>query len=141
MQPAPSILRQLAIMLYDALLMLALLGFATFLFILLFGDATQGWPHIALQLFLWIVAGVYFVYSWSRTGQTLAMKTWRVSVVSLHPQKLKLRDWIWRYVLASVGLFFFAAGFIWAWIDREHCSLHDRLLGFRLRLDQAPSDD
>jgi uncharacterized RDD family membrane protein YckC len=79
MQPAPSILRQLAIMLYDALLMLALLGFATFLFILLFGDATQGWPHIALQLFLWIVAGVYFVYSWSRTGQTLAMKTWRVS--------------------------------------------------------------
>lgn len=137
----PGLLRQMAVFLYDGLLILALLGFATFIFVWLFGDATQGWTHLALQIELWLVAGVYFVYSWYRSGQTLAMKTWRVQLVRVDGSQATLAALIQRYVLASVGLIFFAAGFIWAWIDREHCSLHDRLLGFRLRLNQGASDD
>ena len=69
------------------------------------------------------------------------MKTWRVQLVRVDGSQATLAALIQRYVLASVGLIFFAAGFIWAWIDREHCSLHDRLLGFRLRLNQGASDD
>ncbi len=35
---------------------------------------------LGLQGALFIVLGVYFVYFWSRHGQTLAMRTWRVQV-------------------------------------------------------------
>lgn len=139
MPKRPGLFRQIAVFVYDSLLMLALLGFATFLFIWMFGDATQGLMHLALQLFLWTIAGIYFVYSWYRRGQTLAMKTWRVRLVHIDGTKPSLVALIQRYILASFSLLFFASGFIWAWIDREHCSLHDRLLGFRLYMENTLS--
>jgi uncharacterized RDD family membrane protein YckC len=136
MQQSPGILRQLAIFFYDSLLVIALLGCATLPFIMLVGDSTSGLRHYFLQFYLWVIAGIYFVFSWYRSGQTLAMKTWRVSLYRVDGQAMQWPHLCLRYVLASFSLFFFAAGFIWAWIDREHCSLHDRLLGFRMRLEK-----
>ena len=34
----------------------------------------------ALQAFMFVVLGIYFVWFWSR-GQTLAMKTWHIRLV------------------------------------------------------------
>ena len=34
-----------------------------------------------LQLALFVVIGTYFVFCWTRTGQTLALKAWRLKVV------------------------------------------------------------
>ena len=138
LQP-PGLFRQSAIFVYDSLLIIALLGCATLPFIMLFGDATSGLKHYLLQLYLWLIAGVYFVYSWYRKGQTLAMKTWRVSLYRVDGSAMRWSDLWLRYALAGFSLLFFAAGFIWAWLDREHCSLHDRLLGYRLRWHQADS--
>lgn len=39
-----------------------------------------------------------------------------------------------RYVLASLGMLFFGAGFLWALFDRQGLFLHDRLTGSRLVL-------
>ena len=141
MNQRPTFLRQLAIFFCDGLLMLALLGFATFIFLLFFGDATTGFLHFLLQLFLWFVAGGYFIYSWYQSGQTLAMKTWRVRLITVDGIKPNISKLMQRYILASFSLLFFCAGFIWAWIDREHCSLHDRLLGFRLQMQPLTSAD
>jgi uncharacterized RDD family membrane protein YckC len=124
--------RHLAIFFYDSLLIIALLACATFPFIWLFGDATSGLRHYALQIYLWLIAGIYFVASWYRTGQTLSMKTWRVQLRRVDGQAMQLKPLLLRYIAASFSLLFFAAGFFWAWLDREHCALHDRLLGYRL---------
>ena len=35
----------------------------------------------ALQIFVFVVFGIYFVWFWAK-GQTLAMKTWDIRVVS-----------------------------------------------------------
>lgn len=136
----PGWLRQLAILLYDGLLLMAILGFATWPFIVLFGDATAGWRHYVLQAYLWGVASIYFVYSWCRSGQTLAMKTWRVYVYRLDGKPIRWQDGFLRYICASISIGFFAVGLIWAWLDREHCSLHDRLLGYRLGTMPASTD-
>jgi len=130
-----SFLRQVAILGYEALLILALLGVATLAFVGLFGDATHGMQRHFLQLFLWLIAALYFVTCWYRSGQTLAMKTWRVRLVRLDGAPLDIKTTLQRYVLASFSLIFFGAGFLWALIDREHCSLHDRLLGCRLIIE------
>jgi len=131
---SPSFFKRAAAAIYELLLLMAVFSIVTFLFILIFGDATEGSNHLALQLTLWLVGGMYFVFSWIKTGQTLAMKTWRIKLESMNGELLSVNRAILRYVLATAGLMFFGAGFLWALFDREGLYLHDRLIGSRLRL-------
>lgn len=129
---SPSIFRRLASLLYDGLLLLAILFVATFVFLYLFGSATEAPQRYFLQVYLWLVAAGYFLFCWLRGGQTLAMQTWRIRLTNHVGAALSLKQAIGRYLLASLGLLFFGAGFIWAFFDREGLFLHDRLLGTRL---------
>lgn len=119
-------------MLYDGLVVLAL-SFALALgFILLFGDASHGLKRYALQLFLWLGIGLYFVWCWRKSGQTLAMQTWQLK---LSDGQTKLLNWpqaLIRYALASLSLAAFGLGFVWALFDRDDLFLHDRLLNSRI---------
>ena len=60
--PHAGLARRLASAFYDALLLTALLLVATLPFVLLVGDATRGPARHALQAWLVVVAGMYFVY-------------------------------------------------------------------------------
>ena len=128
----PAWLRLAACMLYDGLVVLAL-SFALALgFILLFGDASHGLKRYALQLFLWLGVGLYFVWCWRKSGQTLAMQTWQLK---LSDGQTKLLNWpqaLIRYALASLSLAAFGLGFVWAVFDRDGLFLHDRLLNSRI---------
>ena len=128
----PAWLRLAACMLYDGLVVLAL-SFALALgFILLFGDASHGLKRYALQLFLWLGVGLYFVWCWRKSGQTLAMQTWQLK---LSDGQTKLLNWpqaLIRYALASLSLAAFGLGFVWALFDRDGLFLHDRLLNSRI---------
>lgn len=126
---APGLLRRLASGLYDALLLTALLIVATFPATLLLGDSTQGWRRLALQVYVLVVAGAYFVGFWSRGGQTLAMKTWRIRIVRADGGRLTRARAVHRYVLSLLSFFAVGAGFVWALFDRDRQFLHDRLAG------------
>lgn len=132
----PGLLRRLVCLLYDGLLLTAVLLVATFIFIMLFGDATYAPERYFLQLYLYLVAAVYFHWCWLHGGQTLAMQTWRIRIVNKDTEPLSVSLALKRYVLASAGLIFFGVGFLWALFDREGLFLHDRLLGTRLVLTQ-----
>jgi uncharacterized RDD family membrane protein YckC len=71
--------------------------------------------------------GFYFVFCWTKAGQTLAMKTWRVQLIKSNGTLLDFKLAGLRYVLASLSLGFFGVGFIWAIFDREGFFLLDRL--------------
>ena len=124
--------RRIAAMLYEALLLVAILFFATFLFVMVLGSATEAPARYVLQGYLWLVAGGYLVWSWRHGGQTLAMQTWRIRVTNREGGALDWRQACLRYVIASV---FFGVGFLWALFDREGLYLHDRLTGCRLQLE------
>lgn len=53
-----------------------------------------------LQFALFVAVGAYFVVCWTRTGQTLALKTWRLKVVDSEGRPPHGRRAIARYVLA-----------------------------------------
>ena len=53
----------------------------------------------ALQLFVFVVFGIYFVWFWAK-GQTLAMKTWNIRVVDVHGAPLSQQRALLRYVLS-----------------------------------------
>ena len=134
-------LRLFAACMYELLLLLALWMLCTWIFLSLFGDATQGYKRYFLQFFLWLITGAYFVWCWVKTGQTLATKTWKIKLVvrDLANQQystLTLTQALFRYVLASASMLACGVGFIWALVDKDSLFLHDRLLKTRfIRLD------
>jgi uncharacterized RDD family membrane protein YckC len=106
------------------------------MFVSLFGDATSHYKRTFLQLFLWLVTGAYFVWCWTKTGQTLATKTWKIKLVTqnlANQQNVNLnkRQAIIRYALASASILACGLGFIWALVDKDRLFLHDRLLKMR----------
>ena len=129
---APSILRRLAAALYDALLIVALMFIATYPFLAFFGDATQGWRRHLLQAWIVFVVGFYFVWFWTRGGQTLPMKTWHIRLVRHDGAAVGTARAMHRFVLAMLGAAALGLGFAWALIDRDRQFLHDRLSGTAL---------
>ena len=126
---SPNILKRLAACFYELLLLIAIWLIIAGVFIAIFGDATHELKRLFLQLLLWTLTGAYFVWCWKKTGQTLAMKTWKMQLVSRSGQPLSYEQLIMRYALASIGLVAAGAGFWWMIFDREHLFLHDRLTG------------
>jgi uncharacterized RDD family membrane protein YckC len=125
---APSFFKLGACLIYEALVVIALLLAGTAIFVLLLGEATVGIKRYLLQMFLWLIAGIYFIWCWQRKGQTLAMQTWQLKLVNQKAQLLSLKAAIIRYVLANFSLMVFGLGFLWVLVDRDRLFLHDRLL-------------
>ncbi len=125
---APSFFKLGASLIYESLVVIALSLAATAIFVLLLGEATAGVKRYFLQLFLWLIVGVYFVWCWQRKGQTLAMQTWQLKLLNQDAQLLSLKAAIVRYMLASLSLMVFGLGFLWVMVDRDRLFLHDRLL-------------
>ena len=123
---------RLASMIYELLLVVAVLFIASFLFIRLAGNAQNGWKQLLYQIYLIGVLFAYFSAFWLRSGQTLAMKTWRIKLVNLDGKLIPLQQAGLRFVLALFGVGFFGASIIWAWFDRDRQFLHDRLAKTRL---------
>ena len=134
---APALARRLASALYDLLLVAALVLIATFPFLAFVGDATYGWRRHALQAWVILVVGAYFVWFWTRGGQTLPMKTWHIRLVRSDGAPVNTARAIHRYAIALLGFFAVGLGFAWALVDRDRQFLHDRLAGTAL-IDARP---
>ncbi|MGH8743618.1 MAG: RDD family protein [Burkholderiales bacterium] len=130
--PAASLRRRLASLVYEALLLAVVLWAAGALFTLIVPDATPPVPRALLQAFLLAVAFAYFASCWTRGGQTLAMKTWRIRVTSASGLPLTLKQALLRFVLAALGIGLAGAGLLWACFDRDRQFLHDRLTGTKI---------
>ena len=128
----PGFWRRIICLLYEFLILLAIIFIASFIFHLVFRDTNASYFKPLYQLYLLFVMGYYFIWFWTHGGQTLAMQAWKIRVVTSEGQMLNNRKAIIRYLLAVTGTLFLGAGFLWALIDREHLYLHDRLTGTRL---------
>ena len=129
---ALGLLKLGACFIYDALIVIALSFALGGLFLLVAGDATHGLKRYLLQLTLWFFIGIYFAWCWSRSGQTLAMKTWRLKLVGQDGNLLSLQTAFLRYMAATISLMLLGLGFLWAIVDRDNLYLHDRLLKNRI---------
>lgn len=128
----PSLIKLGASLVYDSLVLVALCFALALIFIGILGDATQGSKRYFLQSFLCLSVGLYFVWCWLKSGQTLAMQTWHLKIVDQHGQLLTTPTAVLRYGLACVSLMLFGLGFLWSIVDRDRMYLHDRILGSRI---------
>ncbi len=95
---APGLARRMACWIYEGLLIGAVVFLAGYLFGTLSQTREATNNRHALQAFLFIVVGIYFVWLWSR-GQTLAMKTWRIRIVDRRGQAITQGRALLRYAL------------------------------------------
>ncbi|NOT14211.1 MAG: RDD family protein [Methylotenera sp.] len=129
---APSLFTLGASFIYELLTVIALSLLLVLVFLMLFGNAQQGLNRLLLQVFLWCLVGIYYVRCWTKSGQTLAMKAWRLRIINHKGHDLSLQLALIRYVLASLGLVCFGLGFLWAVLNQQHLYLHDYLLKTRV---------
>jgi len=130
--PAAPFLVRIAAMIYESLLVTAVVFVAALPFLYLVGTAETGWVRHVFQLYLLGILFAYFSAFWLRSGQTLAMKTWRIRLVQVNGDTLTFRQAVLRFFLALLGLLLAGAGFWWALVDRDRQFLHDRIAGTRL---------
>jgi len=130
LQLAPLRLRLMSLV-YEGMLLFAVLFVSSYLFLSVARDAQSGWPRTLFQIYLLSVCGVYFVFCWMRTGQTLPMKTWRMRVVTADGGSLNAGQAFRRYIFAIPGILS-GISLLWAPFDKDRQFLHDRLAGTRI---------
>jgi uncharacterized RDD family membrane protein YckC len=97
----PGLWRRMACWLYEGILMFGVVFISGYLFGTLSQTRNAMDNRHALQAFLFVVFGIYFVWFWAK-GQTLAMKTWHIRVVDRHGAALTQTRALLRYVLSWV---------------------------------------
>ncbi len=127
-----SLARRLAAIVYDSLLILALLFLATLPFV----GTRSGEPvdpgYLPYQMTLIGVTWLFLAGFWSTSGRTLGMQAWRLSVEDRSGKSPSLAVATLRFAAAILSWLPFGLGFLWQLWDKDGLTWHDRISGTRL---------
>lgn len=134
----PGLGRYLGCLVYESLLVLAWVFILATLFLPIDAWLNPAQPkaqlHIPSELsrnlqLIWSWVGVmaYFVFFWVRKGQTLAMKTWKIRLVSLDGSSVRPLQAVVRFCVVCMGLPLFGLVWLWAFGSPRRLFLHDQL--------------
>lgn len=141
--PLAGLRRRLVSLLYEALLLAAVLLAAAVPVVMLTHNWHHGAARIVLRVWLVAICGAFYVWQWrgegQSKGQTLPMKTWRMRLTTTSGKPLSTQRALARYAAVYLSLTTCGVGYLWALIDRDRQFLHDRLAGTRLVMtEQQP---
>ena len=128
-----SLLRRLGAMLYDSLLVLAILFVATLPFIAARDENPVEPGDLLYQLAMLGVMFAFFVGFWTSHGRTLGMQSWGLQLESDDGSRPTFGQAALRFFAAIVSLLPAGLGFFWQLVDIKGLSWHDRLSGTRVR--------
>ena len=146
----PGLLRRLAAIGYDSLLVFSLMFAATGIYQLFAHWLTDPLPASAqpgttvttgdvitqlepiasgswYTLYLLLVMYGFFAWFWHRSGQTLGMQAWRLRVDDIEGGRISYRQTVIRFAGAWVSALGFGLGYLWVLFDHDKCSWHDRM--------------
>jgi uncharacterized RDD family membrane protein YckC len=125
--------RRVAAMLYDGLLILALLFLATLPFIAFRGgEPVEGSENLLYRLVLSLVIYSFFVGFWVRSGRTLGMQSWRLQLETMNGDDVSVKTATIRFFAALVSWVPAGLGFLWSLWDKDSLTWHDRISGTRI---------
>jgi uncharacterized RDD family membrane protein YckC len=118
-------------MLYDALLVIALMMIITAMFLPFTHGEAITYERVGALEYLYrgvllAVIFVFFGWSWTRSGQTVGMTAWRLRIERPDGTLLTWREAMLRIAGAFVSLAALGLGYFWIWIDRDRLAWHDR---------------
>ncbi len=140
MRNAP-LLRRLSAILYDGLLVLALLIIGTLPFVAVRGGEPVEPGATSYKVALIVIAWLFFVGFWTRSGRTLGMQSWRLQLETLDGTVPGFGTATLRFFAAIISWLPLGLGFWWQLWDAEKLTWHDRLSHTRLRYYPKGDDD
>jgi uncharacterized RDD family membrane protein YckC len=98
--PPPGLRRRLMALMYECVLLFGVLSLTA----LAYGLLTQQRHALVglhgLQALIFLVLGVYFTWFWTHGGQTVAMKTWHIRLLTQDRQPIGAARACLRYLLS-----------------------------------------
>lgn len=119
-----SLLKRLAAMFYDSLMLGALWLFISLIAVALNdGEPVQG-PLFRSALFL--ASFLFFAIFWTWKGQTVGMVAWRLRIQTHDGRLISGMQALLRFFCAGASLLCLGAGFWWMLFDKKQQTWHDR---------------
>jgi uncharacterized RDD family membrane protein YckC len=112
-----SLLRILGAISYDLMLVFSLVFVLVLIFTLMGIDKKWVFWSITLP-----ASYFYFVYSWVKTGQTLGMKSWDISIKNANYFNASV-----RFFASIFSWIIFGLGYIYILFNANNSSLHDKI--------------
>ena len=123
--------RRFAALIYDGFLLIAVLMPYTWVVVLIHGGAVTAasgrltwWAFRAGAL---AIMAAYYVLNWTRSGQTLGMRAWRLRTLTDSAKPLQVGQALVRFCWGVAAWLPFGLGVLWLYADPEHLALQDRL--------------
>jgi uncharacterized RDD family membrane protein YckC len=147
-QPA-GLVRRLAALFYDLLLVIALAFVATFAMLPLTGGeailaSTQGALAHAYHAIWLLAVFAYFGWCWTRSGQTLGMRAWRIALRDTCERRLGWTGAIVRFLLGAGIAFLAILGTWYLWHSEgwlQSAAATALLMPLALNFAWVPFDD
>ena len=121
--PPASLIKQLAAILYDSMLIFAVLFFVGAIAIMFnHGEAIESSPWFSLYLLLTVFT--FYAWFWNKSGQTLGMRVWKIRIISETGDNPGWGVCYLRLISALVSILCFGLGYWWrlfkpyTWHDR-----------------------
>lgn len=128
-----GLFRRIAAMLYDLLLVTALLFIATLPFVAMRGgEPVEIGDNVIYRIVLFTVVFIFFVGFWSRSGRTLGMQSWGLRLETPEGATPAASVASLRFFAAILSLLPLGLGFLWQIWDRDNLAWHDRISRTRL---------
>ena len=125
--PNCGLLRRLAAILYDGLLLLALLFIVSAIHLTVSGGAeASGRPDLLRSILFLLVSFGFFAWFWTHGGQTLGMRAWRIRLQNRGGGPITLWQALLRFLVAIFSWLPLGLGFLWSLFDKEGLAWHDR---------------
>lgn len=121
-----SLKRRLLAVIYDSVLLSAVLFFATAIALPANAGAAFEQGNALYSMYLLLASYAYFTWQWKKGRQTLGMRAWRIYLTTATGEALTWRRLSLRFALACLSWAAFGAGFAWALFDPDRLAFHDR---------------
>ena len=129
--------RRLASLVYDSFLLFSIAILYSAIFLV--DSASQSRPFVEglilgfddersykpIFIGLYIALSSYYCICWTKKGQTLGMKSWRIKLQNADGTAPTFRQCIFRCLIAPLSLVFGGIGFIWCILPPHYSCLHD----------------
>jgi uncharacterized RDD family membrane protein YckC len=124
--PHCGLLRRLAAILYDSLLLFGVLGVAATVPLLFTGGEALKGSNPIYTIYMFLISFSFYAWFWTHGGQTLGMRIWRIRVQNPDGTPIGLWQAMLRFLVAIASWGAFGLGFLWSLWDREKLTWHDR---------------
>jgi uncharacterized RDD family membrane protein YckC len=136
--PPASLIKQIAAMIYDSLLIIAILFISTAI-ALIFNDGKAFESSPIFSFYLILIIFIFYSWFWKKSGQTLGMRVWKIRIISELGGNPSWAICFLRLTFALLSITCFGIGYWWRLF--KPYTWHDKLSQTRIiNLSELPKE-